>query len=183
MDRKHKEQLDFLLKARKRAEKVLAERQAAEKVKLTRQEMKAANQESIRQWTASYTAKAARSGILALAEQAAKDRGGHLFTRMSCWIDYGMSTSRYRTAILKTEDGKLRPAHLAINIVWDAGENKKEVEIRIHRFGTVSFHHSILPVYPFIWKVFPAALEKMLASALAHPRKPDPNLLPPELRG
>jgi len=183
MDRKQKEQLDFLLKARKRSEKVLAERHAAEQAKLTRQEMKAANQESIRQWTAAYTAKAARSGILALAEQAAKDRGGHLFTRMSCWIDYGMSTSRYRTAILKTEDGKLRPAHLGIFIVWDSGENKKEIEIRIHRFGTVSFHNSILPVYPFIWKYFPAALEKMLASALAHPRKPDPNLLPPELRG
>ncbi|MRR31730.1 hypothetical protein EG834_15675 [bacterium] len=182
MERKQKDQLRILLEARKRADKVLAARRAVEQEKLDRQSMKAANQESIRQWTESYTAKAARSGILALAEQAAAERNGHLFTRMSCWIDYGMSTSRYRTAILSTKDGKLRPAHLAIMVVWDSAEGKKEIEIRIHRFGTVSFHNSILPVYPFIWKHFPAALQKMLANALAHPRKPDPNFLPPELR-
>ncbi|GAP12407.1 hypothetical protein LARV_00142 [Longilinea arvoryzae] len=174
MDRRQKEELRILLKARKRADKVLAERREAAQEKLDRNMRKAANQELMQEYTRKFTALAEKCGILALAEEAARKVNGCFFTKMSYYIDYGMNTSHLSGAFFTYKDGVLRPAYLGIFITWDEGEAKKEVEIRYAKNGAVTFHHSRWPIFPFIWKNFPKVLPQMVDQAMKNPRKPEP---------
>lgn len=173
MDRKQKEQLRVLLKARKRADRVLAERRAAQQEKLERKMHQVANQELMRQYTEVFTALAERSGILALAEQAARACNGRVTTRMSYYIDYGFNINRLQLTVMTYKDGVLRASHLGIFIDWCEGQETHEVEIRYQRGDVITFHNSRWPVFPFIWKHFPKILPRMLADAMAHPRRPE----------
>lgn len=173
MERKQKEELRILLNARKRADKVLADRKARQQEMLDRSERKAANQELIRQYTLDLTARAESSGILALAQQATEARGGRMSTKLSCYLDFGINTSRVHRAVMTYKDCVLRASHLSIFINWVEGKEKREAEIRFHRNGAITFHHSPLPVYPILWRRFPRLLQSMLAGAMAHPRPPD----------
>lgn len=175
MDRKQKEELRILLNARKRADKVLAERRAKQQEMLERSEQKAANQELIRQYTLELTARAETSGILALARQAAETLGGSICTRLSCYLDFGIHTSRIHRTVMTYKDCVLRASHLSIFIDWTENKEQREVEIRYHRNGAITFHHSPLPVYPIVWRKFPRVLQNMLAGALSHPHPPDPS--------
>lgn len=173
MDRKQKEQLRILLRARKRAEKVLAERRALQQEKLERNLQKAANQELMQQYGQTFAALAERSGILALAEQAARERNGRMTTKMSYYLDFGIHTSRLHRAVMTYKDGVLRASHLSIFVNWGEGKGRQEVEIRYNKNHAITFHNSHVPVFSFIWKHFPKVLPKMLADAMAHPRPPD----------
>lgn len=170
MDRKQKDQLRILLNARKRADKVLAERKAAQEAQLERKEHIAANRELIHQFMEDFTRRAESCGILALVRQAAAARNGCVTTQMSCYLDFGTHTSRLHRTVMTYKDCVLRPSHLAIFIDWDEGKEKREAEIRYNRNGAVTFHHSPLPIFPIIWRKYPQVLDRMLAGAMAHPR-------------
>lgn len=174
MDPKQKKELQILLDARKRADKVLAERNAKQQDMLDRSEHKAANQALIHQYTLELTARAEKSGILALAQQAAEARGGRMSTKLSCYLDFGIHTSRIHRTVMTYKDCVLRASHLSVFINWVEDREKREAEIRFHRNGAITFHHSPLPIYPILWRKFPGVLPKMLAGAMAHPRPPDP---------
>lgn len=174
MDRKQKEELRFLLKARKRANKFLAERRELEQEKLNRKLQKAANQELMRQYTQELTNLAEQSGILALAEKASQSVHGNLSTKTSFFLDYGMNTSHLGGAFLTYKDGMLRASHLSIFVRWTRGLEEVEIEIHVNKNGVITFHNSPLPIIPFVWKHFPKVLPKMLASAMAHPHPPEP---------
>ncbi len=174
MDRRQKEELRFLLKARKRANKFLAERREIEQEKLDRKLHKAANQELMRQYTQELTGLAEKSGILALARQASQAVGGSLSTKMGYYIDYGMNTSHLSGTFFTYKDSVLRASHLSVIINWEKGLEKAEIEIRVSRNGVITFHNSPLPIIPLVWTHFPKVLSKMLAAAMAHPRPPEP---------
>lgn len=118
MDRKQKEKLRFLLKARKRADKVLAKRREAERKKLEHDQRMQANQALVKEYTRQLTALAQDSGILSLAEQAALQRGGSLSQAVSCYIHYGLSSSSLQHATGVGSPGELRASHLALRIIW-----------------------------------------------------------------
>lgn len=170
MDRKQKEQLRVLLKARKRADKVLALRQEAVLKKQNHDKRLKASQELKKQYTQELTALAQESGILALAEQAALQRGGSLAKEVSYYLNYGLSGSSFPNPLGIAGQGELRAAHLALRIRWEADGACYEAEIRVHKNGMVTFHNSRLPVFPFIWRRRAQLLQKMLDSALKHPR-------------
>ena len=174
MDPKQKKELQILLDARKRADKVLAERNAKQQDMLDRSEHKAANQALIHQYTLELTARAEKSGILALARQAAEARGGRMSTKLSCYLDFGIHTSRIHRTVMTYKDCVLRASHLSVFINWVEDREKREAEIRFHRNGAITFHHSPLPIYPILWRKVPGVLPKMLAGAMAHPHPPDP---------
>lgn len=174
MDRKQKEQLRILLKARKRADKVLAGRREVARKKLEHDQRKQANQALMEQYTRELTALAQQSGILSLAEQAAHLRGGNLAQEVSYYIDYGLSSNHLHQALMDENQGNLCASHLALRITWGEAGALKEVEIRVHKNGLITFHYSPLPIFPIIWRHYPQVLEKMLASALNHPRPPLP---------
>ncbi len=178
MDRKQKEQLQTLLKARKRADKFLAERRAIQEEALERELRKAANQELMKQYTQTFTSLAEQSGILALAEQAAREHDGCVTTRMSYYRDFGINTSRMHRAVMTFRDSVLRASHLGIFISWSVGQEKYEAEIRYTKDHIITFHNSRLPVFSFIWKNFPKVLPRMVADAMAHPRAPEPHISP-----
>ncbi len=180
MDRKQKEQLHTLLKARKRADKFLAERRAVQQEALERDMRKAANQELMQQYTLTFTRFAEQSGILALAEQAAREHDGCVTTKMSYYLDFGINTSRIHRAVMTFRDSVLRASHLGIFISWSEGQQKCEAEIRYTKNHIITFHNSRLPVFSFIWKNFPKVLPRMLADAMAHPRAPEPPISPRE---
>lgn len=171
MDRKQKEQLRVLLEARKRADKVLADRRENERKKAALSAMKAANQERMKQYARALTAQAEVSGLLALAEQAARQRGGILKKEVGYYVDYGFNTSNLQRALVAVEQGhdqgELRASHLSLRIIW--GEH--EAEARVHRGGRITFHNSLLPVFPILWRRFPKILEWMLERALGKPRR------------
>lgn len=173
MDRKQKQQLRIFLRARKRAEKVLAERRALQQERVERNLQKATNQELMQQYTQAFTALAERSGILALAEQAAREHNGSLTTKMGYYLDFGVHTSRLHRTVMTYKDGVLRASHLSIFIEWGEGKDRHEVEIRYNKDHAITFHNSYLPVFSLIWKHFPKVLPKMLADAMAHPRYPE----------
>lgn len=172
MDRKQKEQLRFLLKARKRADKVLAKRREAERIKQEHQNRLANNQELMKQYAQQLTDLARECGMLSMAEGAALQRGGSLAQDMSYYVDYGMSSSNLQHAIGVADKGVLCASHLALRITWEAGGALNEAEIRVHKNGSITFHNNILPVFPLIWRIYPAILQKMLASAMNHPHTP-----------
>ncbi len=172
MDRKQKEKLRFLLKARKRADKVLAKRREAERKKLEHDQRMQANQALVKEYTRQLTALAQDSGILSLAEQAALQRGGSLSQAVSCYIHYGLSSSSLQHATGVGSPGELRASHLALRIIWEESGASKEMEIRVHANGSITFHNSFLPVFPFVWRSSPQLLQKMFAYALNHPGSP-----------
>ncbi len=174
MDRKQKEELRILLKARKRADKVLAARREAAQEKLDRSMRKAANQDLMQEYTRAFTARAEKCGILALAEDAARQVNGCFFTKMNYYIDYGVNTSHLTGVFFAYKDGVLRASFLSLFILWDEGKAKCEVEIRLNKNGAITFHHSPWPIFPILWKHFPQVLPKMLAQAMQNPRKPEP---------
>jgi len=171
MNQKQKDQLRTLLKARKRAEKVLAARHEAEEKKQQYQQRKAANQELIRQYTQELDALAQESGILTLAEQAAAERGGMLEHKVSFYKDYGMASSRMQHYVTSPDHGELRVSHLAIRVIWGEPGALKEAEVRIHRKGLITFHNFVLPVLPLVWRRRPGLLLTLLNRALDHPRQ------------
>lgn len=170
MDPKQKKRLDILLKARKRAEKVLAERREAEQKKRDHQMRKEANQELMKRYTMELNAIAQESGILALAEQAAQERGGHLAQQVSYYVDYGPSTSILHLSLVTEVQGELRASYLSLRIIWGQPEALQEVEVRVYPNGQITYHNCILPVFPFLWRRYPQLLPKMLKRALEHPR-------------
>lgn len=173
MDQKQKQELRFLLKARKRAEKVLAEQEKARQEKLNYEARKEANRRLMEQYAQELTVLARQSGILDLAEQAALKREGRLIQQLGCYVDYGLSTSCMQRALVAAEEGnqaELRAAYLSLRIVWGQPEALKEAEIRVHRGKYITFHHLPLPIFPFIWRLNPQLLPYMLEAALAHPR-------------
>jgi hypothetical protein len=186
MDRKQKEQLRFLLKARRRADKVLAQRRDAEREKLERQTRQEADQARMKQAAEALTSLAQECGILALVEQAALARGGSLKKEVHYYTDYGFNSSHLHRAVMEPNLGELRVAYLALRITWDAGGTGSsagtscstgspcEAEVRVRRRGQITFHNNILPVFAFIWRRYPALLGRMLTSALAHPGHPAP---------
>ena len=184
MDQKQKEKLRVLLEARKRADKVLAERREAERKKQDHRERLAANQELMKQYAQALTALAQQSGVLALAEQAAQQRGGRLKKEVGYYIDYGFSSSNLQRALVASEEGKdqgkLKASHLGLRIIWDEAGEAKEAEVRMHRSGQITFHNLLLPVFPFLWRAFPRLLERMMESALKHPRPAGPRNVPKE---
>ncbi|PKO16355.1 MAG: hypothetical protein CVU39_08300 [Chloroflexi bacterium HGW-Chloroflexi-10] len=172
MDRKQKEKLRFLLKARKRADKVLAKRLEAEQKKRDIKTRKEANQELIKQFTEELTVLAQECGILALVRQAALDRGGNLAQQVSYYMDYGFSTSRLQQHVLELENqGVLRASYLTLRISWGQPDTLYVAEIRVYKNRQIRFHNFILPVFPFIWRRNPRLLQKMLTKALEHPRQ------------
>jgi hypothetical protein len=170
MERKQKEQLRTLLKARRRANKVLAERREAQQKKLERAKRIETNQERKQQFTQQLTLLAEQSGILYLAEQAALLRGGSLSKELSCYVDYGLSSSCLQQACMDAAQGELKPSHLALFIRWEASGAPQEVEVRVHKNGEITFHNSPVPILPVLYRFFPHLLHVMLDSALAHPR-------------
>lgn len=170
MDKKQEEQLKILLKARKRAEKVLAERKAAEQKKLEEKQHKQATQEKLKQYGRELTEKAQECGMMAAAEQAAKERNGELKKQVSYYMDYGLSTSNLHRALNIPEYGELRASHLSLRIIWNQADAWKEAEIRVYYSGQVTFHNFILPVFPFIWRRKPEWLRRLLLRALQNPR-------------
>src|SRR5512133_2454100 len=147
MDQKQKERLRILLKARKRADKVLAGRREAERKRLEHNQRKQANQVLMQQYTSELTALAQESGILAVAEQAAHLCGGALAQEVSYYIDYGLSSTNLHQAILDAAQGELRASHLALRITWGESGALKEVEIQVHKNGLITFHNSPLPIF------------------------------------
>lgn len=175
MDRKQKERLRFYLKARKRADKVLAKRREAERKKLESCQRKEANQELIKQYTQDLNALAQESGILAMVEKAAAVRKGSLSQEVCCYVDYGLNSSSLEQAIMDSNRGKLRASHLALTITWESTGGLNEAEVRVHKNGQITFHHNPLPIFPFLWRKYPHLLQRMIDGALHHPR---PALLP-----
>ena len=169
MDRKQKERLRFYLKARKRAEQVLAARRAAEQQKLEYQQRKEASQDLQERYTEQLTALAQECGVMALAEAAARERAGSLTCRVSFYLDYGIASSHLQHAIGLKDQAVLRASHMVLAIRWDAQGTPREAEIRVYPKGYITFHNSFVPVYPFVWRRFPGVLRKMLEWALAHP--------------
>lgn len=169
MNRKQKEQLRFLLKARKRADKVLAERREAKLKKLDHERRLEANQELKKQYTQDLTALAEESGVLAMARNAALQRGGDMTQQLSCYVDYGINSSRLVQTYAVAEHGELRPSHLAVRVTWEESGIVNEVEVRVHRKGQITFHNSFLPVFRFVWHRYPRLLHYLFDSALAHP--------------
>jgi hypothetical protein len=169
MDRKQKERLRFYLKARKRADKVLTSRREAQQQKLDHEQRLQSNQELRKQYAQELTALAQESGILSMAEQAALTRRGSLAQEVSYYVFYGLSSSSMQHATGVGTQGELRASHLALRITWEEAGMMKQVEIRVHKKGYITFHNSFLPILPFIWRVYPQVLQKMLASALSHP--------------
>ncbi len=174
MDRRQKEELRILLRARKRADKVLAARREAAQEKLDRSMRKAANQELMQEYTQQFTTLAEQCGILALVKEAAQKVNGCFFTKMGYYIDYGMNTSHLTGAFFTYKDGVLKASHLGIFVTWGEGEAKREVEIRYNRNGAITFHNSPLPVFPILRKIFPRLLPGMVDRAMRNPRKPEP---------
>lgn len=171
MDQKKKEELRFLLKARKRAEKVLAEQQKARQEKLDYEARKEANRKLMEQYADKLIALAQESGILTLAEQAALERGGRLLRQVGCYVDYGLSTSCLQQSMVAAEQpGELRAAYLSLRVIWGEPSALKEVEIRVHKRGQITFHYLPVPIFPFVWRRKPQLLHKMFENALAHPR-------------
>lgn len=171
MDRKQKEQLRFFLKARKRAEKVLAERREAEQKKQDRKMRQEASQERMRQYSQDLILLAEESGLLAMAERAASERNGALKKQVSYYVDYGYSTNSLQKTVLPEEQGQLRASHLSLRITWGLPDALNEVEIRIHKSAQITFHNCILPLFPFIWRRNPQLLHRMFLRALEHPRQ------------
>jgi hypothetical protein len=174
MDRRQKERLRFLLKARKRADKVLAERREVVLKKQERKQRLEANQELMKQYTQELTVLAQESGILTLAEQAAARCGGSLAQEVSYFVYYGLSSSSFQNALGVADQGELRASHLALRINWQRDSVLNEAEILVHKNGQITFHNCLLPIFPFVWRSYPHLLETMLASAMNHPRPPAP---------
>lgn len=172
MDKKQKERLRFLLKARKRADKVLAERREAVRKKQEHDQLLEANQALMKQYTLELTNLAQDSGILSMAEQAALLRGGSMVQQVSYYVDYGLNSSRLVQTYAVAEHGDLRASHLALRITWEETGTMNEVEVRVHKKGQITFHNFFLPIFPFIWRGHPQVLQKLLASALDHPVHP-----------
>lgn len=174
MDQKQKEQLRVLLEARKRAEKVLAKQHEAQRKKQEYEKHRMVNQELIDQYTRELTVLAQACGILPLAEEAACQRGGKLTCKLACYLDYGFKNNELQRTLAAVEQGtlrgQLRPSHLELWITWNEGNLAREVEIRVHTKGQVTFHNSLLPIFPFLWRRYPHLLEKMLNRALQHPQ-------------
>ncbi len=170
MDRKQKERLLFYRKARKRAEKVLAKKHEAKQEQIDHDRRKQANQELLQRYTQELNALAQKSGILSMAEQAAFSCGGSLSQEISCYVDYGLSSSCLQQAFMDSNQGKLRASHLALTITWESTGGWKEAEIRVHKNGQITFHHIPLPVFSFIWKRYPQLLQQMLDGSIKHPR-------------
>lgn len=172
MNRKQKDELRFLLKARKRADKVLAKRREAEQKKLDYKMAKETNQELMERYSRELTALAQESGILAMAEQAAQDRNGNLVQQVSYYIYYGLSTNNLQRNVEISGRGELRAAYLALHIIWGQPDEMKEAEIRVHKNGQITFHTFVLPVFPFFWRRYPQLVRNMLTKALENPRPP-----------
>lgn len=170
MDRKQKEQLRFYLKARKRADKVLAKQHETKQKKIDHDRRKEANQELLQAYTRDLNGLAQESGILSMAEQAARSRGGSLSQEVSCYVDYGLNSSCLQQAIMDSNQGKLCVSHLALQITWESAGILNEAEIRVHKNGQITFHHIPLPVFSFIWKRYPQLLQQMLDGSIKHPR-------------
>jgi len=171
MDRRQKEELRFLLKARKRAEKVLAARREAEQKKLEYKLRKDANQELMKQYREELTSLAEECGILAMAEQAAAQRGGSVSQQVSYYLDYGMVSSSVEHILVMEERGELRAAYLVLKFSWQEAGVLNEVEIRVHKHGQITFQHCFLPIFRFVWRCKPEWLQKMFTRALEHPRR------------
>lgn len=170
MDRKQKERLRFLLKARKRADKVLSARREAQRKKQEHAQRTQANQDLLRRYTSELNLLAEQCGILILAEQAASLCGAELAQNVSYYMDYGLSDSNFQRAFVEEKSGELKVSHLAIRVIWQEAGDLLEAEIRVHKNGQVTFHNSFIPVFPFIWRRYPHVLQKMLTSAMQHPR-------------
>lgn len=171
MDRKQKERLRTLLKARKRADKVLARRRETAQAKEVHQQRLDARQELKRRYSEELTGLAQESCILPMAEQAALRCGGTLAQEVSYYIDYGLSSSSLRNPSGAAGQGTLRAAHLTVTITWEADGAHKEAQIRVHKNGWITFHNSFFPVFPLIWRWDSQLLQKMLASAMKHPKQ------------
>ncbi len=171
MDKKQKEQLRILLKARRRANKVLAKRHELEREKQVYQARKETNEELKNRYILELTTIAQESGILPMAELAALQCGGLLTQDVSYYIYYGLATSSLQQTAEIAEHGELRATYLALRITWGEPECMNEVEIRVHKNGLVTFHNSYLPLFRVVWQRYPQLLQKMLTSALEHPRQ------------
>lgn len=172
MDRKQKERLRFLLKARRRANKVLAARREAALKKQDHDQRLKANQELKKQYTQDLSTLAQESGILALAEQAALQRGGSLAQEVSYYVYYGLSSSSFQNPLGITNRGELRASHLALKITWPEAGVLNEVEVRVHKNGMITFHNFLLPIFPFLWRRFPRIMQILLNRAQAYPAHP-----------
>lgn len=172
MDRKQKERLRFYLKARKRADQVLEKQREIKRKKLDHEKRLETNHELMRQYAEELTALARQSGILSMAERAALQRGGSLVQEVSYYIDYGLNSSNLQHVTGVADKGVLRASHLALRITWEQDGEPNEVEVRVHKTGSITFHNFFLPVFPIIWRWKPRLLQTMFASALQHPRAP-----------
>ncbi len=172
MDRKQKERLRFYLKARKRADQVLEKQREIKRKKLDHEKRLETNHELMRQYTQELTALAQQSGILSMAEQAALQRGGSLAQEVSYYMDYGLNSSNLQHVTGIADQGVLRASHLALRITWEQDGESNEVEARVHKTGSITFHNFFLPVLPIIWRWKPQLLQMMLTRALQHPRAP-----------
>lgn len=171
MNEKQKEQLRILLKSRKKAEKVLAERRAAQQQKTEQNQRRQSNRELAQRYALELEDLARECGLLALAEEAAAMHGGSLDRQVSYYMDRGMSTACLQDALPEANKGELRASHLVLRVIWQEEKTTLEVEIHISKNGGVTFHNWPLPVFPFIWRRQPRVLPTLFARANRHPRR------------
>lgn len=171
MDRKQKEKLRYLVQARKRADKVLAKRHEVERQKLDHQKRLQASQELKEKYTRELTELAQECGILAMAEQAALQRGSTLEQTVSYYLYSGLTSNSSMKTLADFERGELRASHLALRFTWEDAGMANEVEIRMHKQGYITFHNFFLPIFPIFWRFYSPLLRNLLASAMAHPRQ------------
>lgn len=171
MDKKQKQRLRFYRKARRRANKVLAKRHELEHEKQVHEMRKETSQELKNRYTLELTTIAQESGILPMAELAALQCGGLLTQDVNYYIYYGPATSSLQQTAEIAQHGELRASYMALRITWGESETVNEVEIRVHKNGLITFHNSYLPLFRFVWRRNHQLLQKMLTSALEHPRQ------------
>ena len=170
MDPKQEKQLQILLKARNRANKILAKqhkaREDAEKQRIHYLE----NWQSLRDHGKLLLDISRECGLYTLMEAAAKDHGGKLIKEVNYFVDYGPG-ARYLAQTKEFQNIFVyRTTYLALIIQWEEAGLLKELEVRVRRNGLVTFHNSRFPVFRFMWVKNPDILRRKLENALLRPR-------------
>ncbi len=170
LDAKQKQELQILLRSRKRANRTLAKRRAMER---ERQDWLARRENNLNlqtRYMQHLTEIARESTLLPMLEVAALQLGAHLTREVSYYLYFGFTTAALQFTKEVAREGKLRASYLDLRLTWDGGNHTNEAEIRIHMNGLITFHNSLIPIFRFVWRGHPDLLQKMLASALEHPR-------------
>lgn len=169
MNRKQKEQLRFYQNARKRADKVLAERREAQQKKLENAQRVEENRLLLERYTHDLTDLAQQSGILELVRAAALEMDGMFTSEVNCYVDYGISSSAFQRVLLETQRGTLKVAYLALRVRWPEGDLWNQVEVHVFPDGRITFHQFLLPVFPFFWRRNTRLLKFLMEDALRRP--------------